>query len=230
MSRTRKRAPSTSKATNTPIKKRRFAGPNTVSRYTALATGPLTLVRKLRYATHVTFNPAAGSAQNIFILANGLFDPEVAVGGHQPLGFDQYMLFYDHFRVESSFITAYFQPTTANVVSQYIAAISLDDDQVANTSSVNMIEQGLATWKMGNVGAGNEIVKLSKSFNNKKFFRNQHNAFTTVGTAFTDPSELANFNLSVGPMDGTSDVEEVKCFIVIDYIVTFSERKTLAQS
>ncbi len=229
MSRTRKRAPSASAATNTPIKKRK-TNTSTVSSFTRLATGPLTLVRKLRYATHVVFNPAAGAAQNIFIKANGLFDPEVAVGGHQPLGFDQYMLFYDHFRVDSSHITCYFQPTTANVVSQSICAISLDDDTVANTSSVNMIEQGLATWKIGNVGAGNEIVTLRKSFNLKKFFRNQSSAFTTVGNAFTDPSELANFNISVGPMDGVSDVEETKCFIVVDYIVTFSERKTLAQS
>ncbi len=229
MSRTRKRTVSAS-TTNLPIKKKRRANTSTVSSFTRLVTGPLTLVRKLRYATHIVFNPAAGSAQNIFIKANGLFDPEVAVGGHQPLGFDQYMAFYDHFRVESSHITAYFQPTTANVVSQYVAAISLDDDVVANTSSVNMIEQGLATWKLGNVGAGNEIVTLRKSFNNKKFFKNQHSSFTVVGSALSDPSELANFNISVGPMDGVSDVEETKCFIVIDYIVTFSERKTLAQS
>ncbi len=228
MSRTRKRAPSS--ITNLPIKKKRRTNANTLSSFTRLATGPLTLVRKLRYATHVVFNPAAGAAQNIFIKANGLFDPEVAVGGHQPLGFDEYMSFYDHFKVESSSITAWFQPTTANVVSQYIAAISLDDDVVANTSSVNMIEQGLASWKLGNVGAGNEIVKLTKTFNNKKYFKNQHSAFTVVGSALSDPSELANYNISVGPMDGVSDVEETKCFIVVDYIVTFSERKTLAQS
>ncbi len=229
MSQSRKRTASQASTPKTPIKKRRF-NTNTVSSFTRLATGPLTLVRKLRYATSVTFNPGAGATQNIFILANGLFDPEVAVGGHQPLGFDQYMAFYDHFKVESSHITAYFQPTTANVVSQMICSISLDDDVVANTSSNNIIEQGLATWKIGNVGAGNEIVTLRKSFNSKKFFKNQDKAFTVVGSALSDPSELANFNVSVGPMDGISDVEEVKCFLVVDYIVTFSERKTLAQS
>ncbi len=229
MSRTRKRAPSTARTTNTPIKKRRFNS-STVSSFTRLATGPLTLVRKLRYATSVTFDPSAGATQNIFILANGLFDPEVALGGHQPLGFDQYMSFYDHFKVESSHITAYFQPTTGNVVFQTICSISVDDDQTANTSSNNIIEQGLATWKIGNVGAGNEIVTLRKSFNSKRFFMNQSSSANLVGSALSDPSELANYNVSVGPMDGVSDVEEVKCFIVVDYIVTFSERKTLAQS
>ncbi len=210
-----------------PFKKRKFT---TVSSYRGLAVGPLTLKRKLRYATSVTINPASGASLNVFIRANGMFDPEVAVGGHQPMGFDQYMAMYDHFKVDSFSISVSLLATTANVVSQFIASVSVDDDAVANTSMTNIVEQGLATWRVGNVGSGNDVVRMKQNFNSDKFFANRKTAGVLVGDIAADPTEEAFFNIAVGPMDGVSDVEPVKCFIVVDYNCTFSERKTLISS
>jgi len=55
---------------------------------------------KLKYVKHVN---GAGSGANAIVTyefrANGMFDPEVALGGHQPYGFDQLMAQYEHFCV-----------------------------------------------------------------------------------------------------------------------------------
>jgi len=202
-----------------------------LSSYTAQATGPQTLVRKLRYSTQTNVNPgAAGSAANVFIRANGLFDPEVAVGGHQPLGFDQYMEMYDHYKVLGSKITVQFLAVGSDTGSQSICSISLDDDATANTNIDNMIEQGLSTWRVQqHSGAQAKPVVLTKTFSLKKYFRNRKSAESITGSKFADPTEQAFYNISVAGLDAT-DPNLTKMLITVDYIVSFSERKTLISS
>ncbi len=203
----------------------------TSSSYTARATGPLTLVRKLRYSTQTNINPgAAGIAANVFIKANGLFDVEVAAGGHQPLGFDQYMDMYDHFKVLSSKISVQFLQVGNDTASQAIVAITLDDDTTANTSIDNMIEQGLSTWKViQGSQAASKPTTLTKTFSSSKFFSNRKSAADLLGTVAADPVEGAFFNISAAGLDST-DPNLTKMLIVIDYIVSFSERRTLGSS
>lgn len=43
----------------------------------------------------------AGSMNTIVYLANSLFDPEFATGGHQPRGFDQYSALFAQYRVNA---------------------------------------------------------------------------------------------------------------------------------
>jgi len=58
---------------------------------------------KLRYVVHEHTNgPAAGAIVAYEYRANGMYDPECAVGGHQPYGFDQLMAKYNHFTVLKS--------------------------------------------------------------------------------------------------------------------------------
>ena len=62
---------------------------------------------RLKYTTIQT--TASFTAGNIVVYeyrANGMYDPEVALGGHQPYGFDQLMAQYNNFTVLSSTITA----------------------------------------------------------------------------------------------------------------------------
>ncbi len=214
-----------------PKKKRTFRETRTTSSYTARAVGPQTLIRKLRYATQTSVNPpAGGAAANVFIRANGMFDPEVAVGGHQPLGFDQYMTMYDHFKVLGSKITVQFLQEGSGHASQAVACISLDDDVTANTSIENMIEQGLSTWKvMQAEQAQAEPTILSKTFSSKNFFRNKLYSAELQGNVSSDPQEEAIFNISVAGLNGT-DPNVTDMLIVIDYIVSFTERKTLVSS
>jgi len=46
--------------------------------------------------------PTAATIRTIEFRANGMYDPDVRVGGHQPYGFDQIMLGYGKFTVVES--------------------------------------------------------------------------------------------------------------------------------
>ncbi len=200
------------------------------SSYTALAVGPKTLTRKLRYVTRLAINPgASGASTNVFIKANGLFDPEVAIGGHQPMGFDQYMLIYNHFKVTSSKCTVTYVADSASNADNVIMTLNLDDSLDANLSVESMIEQGITTYGVQTQGSV-EAGQISKSFNSNNFFANKKYSAEMTGTDAADPLELAFYNISASSLGPTDDSGSVRCLVVVDYIVQFSERTTLIQS
>ncbi len=201
------------------------------SGYTGLAVGPKTLTRKLRYVERINIDGGAASqATNVFYRANGCFDPTVAVGGHQPMGFDQYMAMYDHFKVKSSKLSCTFIAShTAAATSDVIATIYLDDDSTAVLSTNTMIEQGLTSWAV--VASGdNPPVTLIKTFNSNDYFSSKKYSSEIVGDDAADPAEQAFYNISVSALKGGSDPDNVSALVVIDYVVEFSERKTLVAS
>lgn len=54
---------------------------------------------KLAYGRITTSNISAGALLTETFCINGMFDPEVALGGNQPLYFDQFMAMYRNYRV-----------------------------------------------------------------------------------------------------------------------------------
>lgn len=49
-----------------------------------------------KYSDTVTIDADSGANFVYYAYScNGMYDPQVAVGGHQPYGFDQYMAFYN---------------------------------------------------------------------------------------------------------------------------------------
>lgn len=64
---------------------------------------PLRKYAKLKYVVHEnTIGPAAAALKQYQYRANSPYDPEYAVGGHQPYGWDQLMLKYFHATVLKS--------------------------------------------------------------------------------------------------------------------------------
>jgi hypothetical protein len=60
---------------------------------------PARTVKMLRYSTSFNISTTAGAVGTYVFRANDLFDPDFSGTGHQPMGFDQMMLFYNHFCV-----------------------------------------------------------------------------------------------------------------------------------
>lgn len=64
------------------------------------ADQPLRKFVKMKYVVHESIgSPGVGAITVKEYRANGMYDPEFAVGGHQPYGFDQLMSQYNHFTV-----------------------------------------------------------------------------------------------------------------------------------
>jgi len=86
----------------------------------SFADQPLRKIAKLRYVCHLSqAGPGAAAIISTQFRANGMYDPEVAVGGHQPYGFDQLMAQYFHYTVVAANCTVETlqQETYVNVVS-----------------------------------------------------------------------------------------------------------------
>jgi len=203
------------------------------SSYSKQPVGPRTVIRKLRYVTRITIAPGVGGAAgNHFFKANGMFDPDSTGVGHQPLGFDQYMSMYDHFKVLKSkcTISSVTGNTDANGNS-IIYALSLDDDATTNTNIENMIEQGLTAYSIQNSGASSYHTQLVKSFDLKLFNNSQQNASTVIGDIASDPFDTAFYNVSVASLSPSATPLATCIFlVVIDYTAAFTERKTLISS
>ncbi len=203
-----------------------------VSSFIRLPVGPNTLIRKLRYVDSVVLNAGAGAAANHFFSANGLFDPDVTGTGHQPLGFDQYIAMYDHYKVLSSKMTIHplANPSASTADNQQIITIYLDDDTTAIVNSNNMIEQGQTSYTVLNSGASAQTKSISKSFVSSTFFSNRLSSSQLLGTSSANPAEQCFYNLSTTALNGSGDPVSLAILVVIDYVVSFSERKTLGSS
>lgn len=193
-------------------------------------------VVKLRYVHAQSFS--AGSAFNnaLSIAANGCYDPDQTGGGHQPLGFDQWSQFYNHYVVLGSKITA--QLTAGNNNNNSDGAIFfcyLNDDGTIPTSVSALIEQGKAHYTLvpGNLQT-QRAVQVRNTYSAKKFFnvKDVKDNLTRIGAATSaNPSDLAMFNIGFSAITaGSTFGGNWSIIVTIDYIVSFSEPRELAQS
>ena len=193
---------------------------------------------RLKYVQQITLDPSslAPIAAHEF-RANSLFDPDYSGTGHQPRGFDQLMVYYDHYRVLGSKITVTVAShSTTHAVPAY-AGILLADTvgaAVSYGSSESLLESrvrssGLITQAgVANQGMGRKTV--SKTFSAKKFFGPEAKyASKYQGTAASNPVEDAVFNVFACNING-NDPGETNYLVTIEYIAMFSEPRTLPGS
>lgn len=62
-------------------------------------------IRSIRYSDSFQLTTTAGAVSTYVFAANGLYDPNITGTGHQPMGFDQLMLFYNHYCVAKAKIS-----------------------------------------------------------------------------------------------------------------------------
>jgi len=54
--------------------------------------------RALRYSDYFQLTTTSGAVSTYVFAANGLYDPNITGTGHQPMGFDQLLQFYNHYQ------------------------------------------------------------------------------------------------------------------------------------
>lgn len=96
----------------------------------------------LRYATNVGIAVSGGAVTTHVFRANDLFDPDYTATGHQPMGFDQMMVFYNHFHVTRSSIKVVANNTAAGCIH---AGVRVDASLTPLTSADQIREFGGCT-------------------------------------------------------------------------------------
>lgn len=190
---------------------------------------------KMRYVDSIQLNPGAASVANYQFRANSIFDPDLTGTGHQPLGHDEWQLFYNHYVVTSAKITVQVMATTSNSSSMNSYGIYLSDDAtVPSTTPEELMEQGKGTYwvQMDHVNSGISTKRHSLVYGARSFFNltDVKDNVDRIGAAFgANPTELAFFNVWGADLAG-GDPGVSQVLVTIEYNVAFSEPKSLNQS
>lgn len=201
---------------------------------------PKNKVVTLRYNMSIQLDATTAATAGRAFRANSCYDPDTAVGGHQPLGFDQWSLYYNHYTVIGSKVYAQFSSaSTTNQAGQSVIGIYLADDTIVPTTPSLMIEQGLSKWKYMPHQLQAQSAKdlmITNTFSAKKFFNltnvkdNQDRIGALTEPSGANPNDEAFFIIYTGGVSGLVDPVPLTIDVTIEYITMFSEPKSLPQS
>lgn len=218
-----------------PVRRARFR----MSRRLPLGGFAASKVVRLRYAENISLNPTAGAVAAYYFSANGLYDPNITGTGHQPNGFDELMLHYNHYRVIGSKITVNYAQNASQAVIEStnpgLFGVALVPDATslsAYTRTYEIIESRVGNRKYGYAGDSQANMKkiVRNSFSHRKFFKTKIWDDKFRGNSAANPSEQAYYGVWFGAPDGSLDPGITNFMIVIEYIAIMNEPIPLGPS
>lgn len=196
---------------------------------------PISKILNLPYhATVALTGASAGNANAWQFRANSIFDPDLTGAGHQPLGHDQWTLFYNHYCVLGSSITATFNCPGAVTAPFYIGIVLTDDATTGAASGIAQFDTACENkhirYKLITSEDSGKSVSLSFHADVLKFLgRNQFSS--DVKTTFgSNPTEMAYYTLFVMPVDASYTAPSVWCSVQLNYKTKLLEPKELTAS
>lgn len=187
---------------------------------------------RMRYIDTQQFTFAGASAmKSDDWYANGLWDPYVAAGGHQPMGYKQAYAYYQFAFVESSTCTVTMSADTAALTEPLRVGVFC----FANTTSPytdwrTMQESGVKTTSLS--GTPDKGVVCKASFNNKAMFGMlaTNNVADFANSASANALRTATYRVWVQPEQVAVITANVGIVVQIDYVVTLMTRNALPAS
>lgn len=222
-----------------PRKKKNYKKRSNYPRYKTVTNSrapgmPLTRTAKLRYVDTIPINSdATGGLQSFAYRANGLFDPYVPLGGHQPMGYDTWATLYNHYVVTGSKITVQVQSSVNPALNSTVVGLYLaDDTSVPYSSITGFMEANKGTYRiMSNTQT--RPATCTSTFSAKKYFNltDVKDNVTRLGSnVVSDPDEQAFFVIYHAPTYQGNATLSLNLIVTIEYMVHFSEPKDLIQS
>lgn len=206
--------------------KRRKAGRSRPGSTTFSRTviGDLTKVQ-LRYVTQFALTSSLGVTSQHTFRGNGLFDPDVAVGGHQPAGFDQWAAFYRSYKVFASSIKV-----TVNANGSGTAATTIAAAIVPNVTSTSLglgvrtiAENGQSVFGVGGASGQAPLVLTNYRTSKKMFARDIRNERDCGALTSADPAAGWFWHLAFQVNDAATTMDSIVT-VEIKYWAEFYER------
>jgi len=192
---------------------------------------PPRITKWLRYATSFGMATTSGVITSTQVFrANDLFDPDFTSTGHQPMGFDQLMVWYNHFAVRRARIVLNFQNTTA---SSPTVCVRVDGDSTAITTTDRILELGnCVTESLEVKGTSGSTKQLSMSIDIAKLQGVSPSALTADanlrGTSAASPAEVSYFHVTCWDVNGTTG--SANCQVILEQEATFFEPRDITAS
>jgi len=186
--------------------------------------------RRIRYQESLNLT---GSASNVYAYvysANGCYDPNITGTGHQPMGFDQMMLLYDHYTVANAYLQVQAANTTANLIKFGIMVSG--DPAGYSTNYQQNIENGQIVYAtLEPAGVPGNICTLRQRANIAALSGTQQvlDSHDLRGDAGSNPAEQTYFLLLIwNPQNAT--VPTALLDVILEYDVVFTEPRLDQQS
>lgn len=213
-------------------------------RNTATNTGPMTPIGRsfkstMKYNETQTLSSGLGALAVSTYSANGLFDPSISIGGHQPMGFDQIMPLYDHYCVIGSTLRVDFINTTpvnlSDTQQPIIVGVQISDRPDTSISTLDrMLEQPAVkyTTLLPSISNGARKTLYIKCNPNKYLGKSKPlSDDTTNGSAAANPVEQVYYKIFAQPLSQGVEEFSVQCNVSLMYTSIFHEPKSnLTQS
>lgn len=185
----------------------------------------------MRYVDHIQLDPgvlATYASQRY--RANSVFDPDYDNVGHQPLGFDQWTVFYNHYCVIKANINI--QAVNHDNAHASIVGLKVDDDTNLATTLTPVLEAPYCAYGILSQEHGSQNpLKLSNSVAPLKFLKKKFNDPDVRCAVGQNPLEPVFFHIFSQTADNsTTDPAPIDIWVTIDYTVVFTEPKTLESS
>lgn len=222
------------------IVKRKRNGKRKASVPRVLGGFPEKKLVRLKYAQEIAITGVAGGIAQHQFRANSAFDPDFAIGGHQPMNFDRWATLYDHYTVMSS--TCKITPTTGTNTNQtpgYMGImVSTDSAGTATLAQVvSLFENKLSSHRYMQVGNSAGVSRghlssgVKSNFNAKRLFGikdpEDGGAYGALVTA--NPTRDAYYNVYLASINANTP-SGISCLVEIEYTVLFDELVTQAQN
>jgi len=188
---------------------------------------PKKMLMTHKYVSTIPLSSPVGALINYNFTANGMYDPDLTGGGHQPMYFDQMSALYNHYVVIGSKIRV----TVPSSDNDYMIGVYNNDDTALVVSSWTALnEQSLATSKMVPTKATYPTIVQNK-WSAKKYFGGSIMSNTDLqGTPTSNPTEATIYNVFMQSVSQVSTVSAFYAKVEIEYIAIWKELKDVSQS
>jgi len=172
---------------------------------------------KHRICGYNTLNPTAGEPIPFTKKLNSLYE---TFDSHQPMGFDQFSVLYQFYKVVKAKMTCFFWNSGNTVPNDsLIVGIQFHENASWSPADANVvIERGNVSFKPLALANGSpSMVKVSRTWDiNKWYGRENASGKAVSGTNGADPDEII-YATAFCVHPGADNPAGVKVFVVIDY-------------
>lgn len=198
------------------------------------AVTPRTKFVRMKYVDNITINPGAAGALTFHNFScNGMYDPDISGSGHQPIGFDQWMEWYDHYHVIGSKITVQCIPSDATN-NTVVGIYKNDDVNFLPTQFTHAAELPGSRYRVLATTTSSPSpspIVLKSKYSAK---RDQNSKAVTSddelrGTVSSNPSEQSYYTIWAAS-NSTGDPAAFFAVVHIEYLAVLSEPKDFVQS
>jgi hypothetical protein len=179
---------------------------------------------RMRYVESITAFSNTGAIATVPLGMNCLYDPFLGIGGHQPMGFDQAMVYYVNALVERSRIsvTATCIDSSLNVPVKFGLFITSDSSfNYTNWGTIQESGSKVSTL----ITQSTKPVRCSGKYSGPKalFGQDLGQLAQQANSTSANPIRVAYCHLWVQSVDTSSTSDNILFDVVVDYDVKLTE-------